>query len=575
MVMITHRITGIKIPKFRKFQNIETKVGSRITVVSGINAIGKSSLLSLIASSSGTPNKRLSGGNFQPEFMEYFKLSPDADEISGYEIFVDYQTSDNYKYRRKISFNDYRKDNRGIRVIPRGAKIEGLETLKSVNKKLKDTYSIGASARIPIPTIFVSLSRLFPVGESGANIAEKTMRSNNDFFTKGGAEKYKNWYNQVFFNSIQKDSAERFQKNGKNYFHMELADSKSETQSVGQDNLGFIISALIDFYILKKQDPINYAGGVLCIDEIDASLHPSAQIKLFNLLTEISGELNLQIFITTHSLEILRRIVELENENSDKFRLLYFLDPNIPHLLDYQSFDDLKVSLFEETTVVTPIVKVYVEDSIAVRLLNLLCKTAKNLGIGINLIEFKPICSEFGKEQLLKLPEMDSAYFNKICIIVDGDGKLDANSQYPVDESLIQNSNVLPLDGITPRKAFNRDNVLSLPSLIMPEIYLYRIIYSYANSASDHTNFWSGLSNISETRLLTSATTQQEIVLDKTDKKSIKAKADYLMDFAEKTQILKDYYSQENNKIELENFIENFDKALKAAEKSMKSGFYY
>ena len=48
-----------------------------------------------------------------------------------------------------------------------------------------------------------------------------------------------------------------------------------------------------------------YKGGILLIDELDASLFPAAQIKLVEKLYKKSLELNLQIFYTTHSLEVL------------------------------------------------------------------------------------------------------------------------------------------------------------------------------------------------------------------------------------------------------------------------------
>ena len=66
---------------------------------------------------------------------------------------------------------------------------------------------------------------------------------------------------------------------------MPLNKTLPETQSVGQDNIGYIVSALVDFYLHKKRTE-NYNGGILCIDEIDASLHPNAQLRLFDLLAK-------------------------------------------------------------------------------------------------------------------------------------------------------------------------------------------------------------------------------------------------------------------------------------------------
>lgn len=52
------------IEKFRKFTNKEIKLGKKINVFSGQNGVGKSNLLSLIATTFGTKDRRATGGNF-------------------------------------------------------------------------------------------------------------------------------------------------------------------------------------------------------------------------------------------------------------------------------------------------------------------------------------------------------------------------------------------------------------------------------------------------------------------------------------------------------------------------------
>ncbi|HJF86159.1 MAG TPA: ATP-binding protein [Companilactobacillus farciminis] len=68
------------VKNFRKFQNIKMPIGRKVTVISGINGIGKSSLLSLISSSTGTSDKRISDSKFQPEFSDYFKVDKNERE---------------------------------------------------------------------------------------------------------------------------------------------------------------------------------------------------------------------------------------------------------------------------------------------------------------------------------------------------------------------------------------------------------------------------------------------------------------------------------------------------------------
>ena len=62
------------IENFRNFRDTSFDLGRKITVVSGQNGVGKSNILSLIASSSGVSSKSMLGSNFQPEFTDFFQL---------------------------------------------------------------------------------------------------------------------------------------------------------------------------------------------------------------------------------------------------------------------------------------------------------------------------------------------------------------------------------------------------------------------------------------------------------------------------------------------------------------------
>src|SRR5699024_2964885 len=78
--------------------------------------------------------------------------------------------------------------------------------------------------------------------------------------------------------------------------------------SAGQDNLGQILLTTMSFEKLKAERGASYNGGLFLIDEIDSTLHPAAQNKLYIYLTRKAKELNLQIVFTTHSLSLLEFI---------------------------------------------------------------------------------------------------------------------------------------------------------------------------------------------------------------------------------------------------------------------------
>lgn len=84
--------------------------------------------------------------------------------------------------------------------------------------------------------------------------------------------------------------------------------------------------AILSFKRLKSSlDP--WPGGILLIDEVDATLHPSAQNRLFELLFQMSRELDIQIIFTTHSLSLLSYIYKCKEANN-----VYRTDINIIYL---------------------------------------------------------------------------------------------------------------------------------------------------------------------------------------------------------------------------------------------------
>lgn len=108
------------------------------------------------------------------------------------------------------------------------------------------------------------------------------------------------------------------------------------SQSIGQDNLGNIISALIDIYMLSMDD--EYNGALLCIDEIDVSLHPDTQIRLLDLFVQLSEELNIQFVVSTHSLTIIKEVLKKEKRNSSDFKVVYLKNPSAPYVTDMKSY---------------------------------------------------------------------------------------------------------------------------------------------------------------------------------------------------------------------------------------------
>ncbi|NPD29041.1 AAA family ATPase [Corallococcus exiguus] len=62
---------------------------------------------------------------------------------------------------------------------------------------------------------------------------------------------------------------------------------------------------------------VNVAGGYLLVDEIDTGLHHSVMVKMWRLVTEAAKRLNVQVLATTHSLDCVRALAALYEEQQD------------------------------------------------------------------------------------------------------------------------------------------------------------------------------------------------------------------------------------------------------------------
>lgn len=338
------------------------------------------------------------GSNFQPEFYEFFNVDEDED-FESYKLYLTYVEDDGTPaLTKRLSFKDDTKTGRGIRIIPRTSNIYIDNcTLKQAEINAKNEYDVGGAARVKIPTIYLSLSRLYPLGERKDTVKITEIRKKNAFYQRKADEKYKEWYNVVIPNSIKSEAVLSKVEKGacaRASLHMDINNTPTLSQSIGQDNLGNIISALIDIYMLSMDD--EYNGALLCIDEIDVSLHPDTQIRLLDLFVQLSEELNIQFVVSTHSLTIIKEVLKKEKRNSLDFKVVYLKNPSAPYVTDMKSYELLKSDMFGSLSFQRPKVKVYFEDEIGNHLFNLLMDAFRNI---YNTVEKKIIVKSYFKKQ--------------------------------------------------------------------------------------------------------------------------------------------------------------------------------
>ena len=253
------------INKFRQFENVDMKLGKYLTVISGRNATGKSTVLGILANSGEIKKKdgaTYLNRQFRAEFSEILHGSKKYDESGSNRIQIDVVDNDDVLVDQRFFRTSWQKngDRERFRVIPLGKTAEGKKT----------------EAKMPIPVLYLGLSRLFPIGEAEEDsISTDNIRFLYDDHKQWFMEKYKNILsiNEKIDEINNFSIGETDKKKG-----VAIKTEKYDylTNSAGQDNLGQILLGILSFKKLKKENE-NVKDGLLIIDELDATLHPSAQ----------------------------------------------------------------------------------------------------------------------------------------------------------------------------------------------------------------------------------------------------------------------------------------------------------
>lgn len=592
------------IEKFRNFRDASFEMGRKLTVISGQNGVGKSNIISLIASSSGVSAKSVLGSNFQPEFTDFFNIDA-GEEYEEYKLFLNYvENSGKLALTKRLSFKDDTKSGRGIRIIPRTSNVgQDNCTIKEAEEKAKENYGVGGAGRVKIPTIYLSLSRLYPLGERKETVKVSKINKKNTFYQKGADEKYREWYNYVIPHSIIKDSElSVVEKNvsSRAALHMDIANTPTLSQSIGQDNIGNIVSALVDIFILSTQ--ADYNGALLCIDEIDVSLHPDTQIRLLDLFDKLADELSIQFVVSTHSLSVLKEILKKETKNGKDYKVVYIKNPMMPYITENHSYELLEADMFGSLRFDKPKVRVYFEDLIGEELFRLLFRAFRNIvnqvGENIeepflrksanvrdfaeingrtialrNMINFEDNINQIptflGCEELIKICKADS-YFKRIIFILDGDARYKEPSQNPKIRDYLNEKYSPAKLKLNDRQHSN--NVCFLPDYFAPESFLYAIIYKLINAPLDHLDFWRALDMKDDTALYTTDRIKnlfEKLPSDFTNddlKLIFKEVAETdTWKFIQKSDIVTYYYSDYTTVVELLQFIENIKRAFDMA----------
>lgn len=424
------KITQLMINHFRLFENTSFKIGNYVTVFSGTNSVGKSTLLGILGNSSEIKTKQgkpILQSQFRTEFSEIFKMSKKYDPSASNILKITFSDGD-YRLGRIT----WTKDSKG-KIRPR------------LLSDFKDSNGKSHTMKKEWPTLFLGLSRLYPIGEADSDdIKTKSITDDDETLKQARETAYKKILSLT--DEITETKAISF-SNNKRVKSIGFSTNKYDflSNSSGQDNIGQILLAVQSFERLKKNLGPNYTGGLLLIDELDAALHPSAQNRLLDYLIKKSKKLNLQVVVTTHSLSLLDYISTKTNNNKNDDDIvndieLYYLSVANGYLQTIRSpKTDTLHSLLLESPLITAKrrIKIFTEDAEARWLINNILKEHYQLANRLNLLDIT-----IGKNELISMIKGDPLYFSKSITILDGDGKIDLKKNH-----LPSNCTIMTLPG--------------------------------------------------------------------------------------------------------------------------------
>lgn len=287
-------IKSVEIEKFRAFENASFTLGKRITAISGRNATQKTTVLGMIGqpftiSAKDHPMygcKTIDGYNFRSQFKDKFKISP-AHDIIG-----------EHKWRLNLHNGIYEQNYYSVESIAR--RQSGHEpSLRFWNA---ESRAKGAGY-VQLPVYFLSLSRIFPIGETGKTQAMPITLTPEELDYC-----IANYRTILSIQSISGSPSIGIEKATAAKTFAGVSDNTHDifTNSAGEGNITRIILAVLSFKRLKEQYGRNYKGGILLIDELDATLYGFSQEKLVDYLWQAAGDYKIQIVFTTHSPIILK-----------------------------------------------------------------------------------------------------------------------------------------------------------------------------------------------------------------------------------------------------------------------------
>lgn len=432
-------IKSVEIEKFRAFEHITFSLGKRITAISGRNATQKTTLLGLIGQpftiSKGHPMygcKTIDGYNFRSQFKEKFKISPEHDIIG------------QHKWRLELHNGVDKRNYYTVESIARRQSGQ-IPTLRFWNAESRER----GSGYIQLPVYFLSLSRLFPIGES-----KKTQTVPFKLTEEELNYCIENYRTILSIQHVRGNCSVGIEKASSSRTFAGVSDGTHDifTNSAGEGNITRIILAVLSFKRLKEQYGKDYKGGILLIDELDATLYGFSQARLVDYLWKAAEDYKIQIVFTTHSPIVLSCVNKYQRKERSKRGTslpLFAYDAAIVYLKPQYDEEGIRTIISENVSTSVELdqilndinltvssnnskLNIYCEDVRAIDFLRYLLSSYLNINLDLYM-SFVDI--NLGWTNYVQLADKGVPEFIKNIIVLDGDVPQNPNYRKPANHS--------------------------------------------------------------------------------------------------------------------------------------------
>ncbi|EAO3469393.1 TPA_asm: AAA family ATPase [Salmonella enterica subsp. houtenae serovar 16:z4,z32:-] len=329
-------IKDISFKKFKKLIDIDFSFDKDVNIISGTNGTCKTTLLHLISNGFQMPKvrspnynnnnclkviktiNRIANPKMEAIVRESKSYTDPAEGTKGNLFSINYLDGSALDFRKHNSTNPDEAQRYAIKPLyPRGGPKQSLPAK---------------------PVLYLGLSRLFPIGETKDDDLTKISLNLPDQYVDYISQLYKDFLG-ISISNIESNNIGDF-KSGP-LFDTDNPEIDSNTISSGEDNLFIIVKALVSlrYYFESLLVSNDIKESILLIDEFDATLHPSLQLRLLAKIREYARSYKIQVFFTTHSLSLL------EYAFKEKFNILYLIN-DYTSVFKLEEPDYLKITMF-------------------------------------------------------------------------------------------------------------------------------------------------------------------------------------------------------------------------------------